>query len=509
MILRGYDDWYIDDEAIDNDGDATVGDSRAADGGDDKDNRVFFATCIPGLEQALAGELVEIGARRVQTEGKSGVRFEGSPVVGLKALVYSRTMHKLMELVASSAVHQPEEGGDDFGYQDDFSRGIRTSRDLYDFVQSAAHAPSLLGDGKGGLLTMSVGTIYSGKPPKELSHTHYTALTVKNAIVDLVRELRDDGERPDVDIVSPDVPLVLFIKARSQFRSRNWRDEREEEVDIVADVDLYRCLHSGGSLHKRGYRVDDSGDATAPIHRAAMKESLAAGLLLEAGWGKLINDARGNGRGAVLLDPMTGSATFPVEAALIAGDVAPALVRIASWRGRGPNPNARPSCLKWKDFASEESWNELLEGATRRAKAGLQWAQSETAGGRPNVNILCNERNPGAADLAASSIKKAGVNSMISLVQGDCIDWHLEDGEVIEGRTMVVSNPPWGIRLTEDIDESWVNLREFLRREAGGTEAWILSGNSGRWCGCGLRTAKQFTNLFSNVEKNRNFLPQH
>lgn len=299
---------------------------------------------------------------------------------------------------------------------------------------------------------------------------------MKNSIVDLVRDLRDDGERPDVDIVCPDVPLILFVNARRQFRSRNWETE-DSDVDIAADVDLYRCLHSSGSLHKRGYRADDSGDATAPIHRAAMKESLAAGLLLEAGWGKLVNDARGNGRGAVLLDPMTGSATFPVEAALIAGDVAPALVRIASWRGRGPNPHASPSFLKWKDFTSEETWNELIARATQRAKVGLQWAQSETVGGCPSVKILCNEQNPGAADLAASSIKKAGVSNIISLHRGDCIDWHLEDDEVIEGRTMVVSNPPWGIRLTEEIDTSWVNLREFLRREAGGTEAWILSGN--------------------------------
>lgn len=164
VVLRSYDDWYIEDEAI-GDG-ATLGDSRESadgdEGKDNKDNRVYFATCIPGLEQALAGELVEIGAKRVQAEGRSGVRFEGSPLVGLKALVYSRTMHKLLELVASSAVHQPD-SGDDYGYQD-FSRGIRTSRDLYDFVQSNVHVPSLLGDGKGGLLTMSVGTIYSGRP---------------------------------------------------------------------------------------------------------------------------------------------------------------------------------------------------------------------------------------------------------------------------------------------------------------------------------------------------------
>jgi putative N6-adenine-specific DNA methylase len=78
--------------------------------------------------------------------------------------------------------------------------------------------------------------------------------------------------------------------------------------------------------------------------------------------------------------------------------------------------------------------------------------------------------------LAKSSIKNSGAGSVISLNEGDCIDWDLED-KVIPGRTIFVCNPPWGVRLTEDIDNSWVSLREFLRREASGAEAWVLSGN--------------------------------
>jgi len=268
-------------------------------------------------------------------------------------------------------------------------------------------------------------------------------------------------------------------------------------------------------LHRRGYRsgngnldsdwgdeeIDRQGEreannrnrrsqnasVKAPIHKAAMKESLAAGLLLEAGWDKLIHAARGDGKGAVLVDPMTGSGTLPTEAALIACDMAPGLLRIAAWRGdQGRNnPHRSPPCVRWKDFSSNvEVWDELVADATQRAKTGMKWARSSSESGQKNVKILGNEKNPRAFSLAQSSVRTAGVGAMVSLSEGDCVDWDLGGGDattnnrdVIEGRTMFVCNPPWGLRLTEDIDESWVSLREFLRLEAGGCESWVLSGN--------------------------------
>jgi len=405
-----------------------------------------------------------------------------------------------MERIASTATYFDEEGGG----------GPIEDRDgLYNFVRSSVHAPSLLGDGNNGLLTISVRTVYSrgsGSCPRELCHGHYTALTVKNALVDAVRDMREDGTRPDVDVEDADVPLVVTVGG--------WEGQ-------VADVDLYRTLHAGGSLHRRGYRriVDSTSDndwdndggsdrrggrggggdqeemrGGGPIHRAAMKESLAAGLLLSAGWDKLIAAARSDGKGAVLIDPMMGSATLPTEAALIACDVAPGLVRIASNGGGGGknNPHRFPPAMRWKDFCDEETWKDLLSDAARRAKDGMEWARSSPSDGSggSNVAIYGNEMNPRAFELARACVTNAGVGAIVSLQKGDCLDWdlgggnHGEDDEdrptdraVVEGRTMFACNPPWGLRLTEDIDESWVSLREFLRREGPGAEAWVLSGN--------------------------------
>jgi putative N6-adenine-specific DNA methylase len=507
-----HDDWYIDDDVNDGGNEHsdlsrenifanTDRDSRyerqdlpkevSPINNADKDIRFYFATCIPGLHEVLANELISFGASNVETQGTSGVSFEGSPKVGLKTILWCRTAHKVMELIASSS-----DGGN--GYENDYSEGIRTSNDLYQFTKSAIHTPSLLGNGAGGLLTLSVSTTYTSKVPKELCHSHYSALTVKNSLVDAVRELRDDGERPDVDVIDADVPLVVVIRGRriDNGRRTDWRQrdrnqhyaanfEAEEEQTLVADVDIYRCLHAGGSAHRRGYRKmpsEDSGDAV--IHRAAMKESLAAGLLLQAGWDKLVNAARGDGKGAVLIDPMTGSATLPVEAALIACDMAPGLSRIASWRSGGDgsrNPHRYPPAIRWKDFSDLETWDKLLNDAKSRAMAGMKFASSMMGNGQNNVSIYCNEKNPGAALLAISSIKNAGVSRIVSLSEGDCIDWNLENGGgiscAIPSRTIFVANPPWGKRLSQDIDDSWVNLREFIRQEASGCEVWVLSGN--------------------------------
>ena len=491
----GHDDWYIndDDDVVVNNEDNEHLDlprdrSYAKDNkinNADEDIRFYFATCIPGLQEVLAAELIGLGASHVETQGSSGVRFEGNPTVGLKTILWCRTAHKVMELIASST-----DGVYDF--ESDYSEGIRSSNDLYQFCKSSIHTPSLLGDGSGGLLTLSVSTIYAAKVPKELCHSHYTALTVKNALVDSVRELRDDGERPDVDVYDADVPLVAVIRGRrlDNGRRRDWRQrdrnqhyeanfQAEEEENLVADVDIYRCLHSGGSAHRRGYRKMSSEDSDdAVIHRAAMKESLAAGLLLQAGWDKLVNAARGDGKGAVLIDPMAGSATLPVEAALIACDMAPGLSRIASWRsGDGTrNPHRYPPAIRWKSFSDVETWDKLLNDAKSRAMAGMKFADSSMGNGQKNVSIYCNEKNPGAAQLARSSIKNAGVSRIVSLSEGDCIDWNL-DSCTIPSRTIFVSNPPWGKRLSEDIDNSWVNLREFIRREGIGCEVWVLSGN--------------------------------
>jgi len=430
----------------------------------------YFATCVPGLENVLASELTALGASNVETSGNAGVSFTNSPTdtfdIGLRALLWLRTAHRVMELITSTiptGLDQYDNGEQCYIYDSD---------ELYNFIRSTVQVQSLLGNGRGGLLTLNVRATANGRLPKELCHTHYTSLSVKNALVDAVRDLRDDGIRPDVDLDDADVPLVVVLRGRDGKR---------------ADVSLYRVLHSGGSLHRRGYRGGDGTEEGGVVHKAALKESLGAGLLLEAGWDKLCAAAKEDGLPAVLIDPMCGSATLPVEAALIAADIAPGLIRIRSQAKRGRdnfNPHQMPPAIRWKDSDAEE-WKYLLTEATNRAKSGLKWMKSDstTFPGRKNCEIYANEFNSRAADLACGCISTAGLSESIKLNEGDCLDWDLGgEGEKderipVEGRTIVVANPPWGKRLSDDIEESWESLKTFLRRECDGIEAWILSGN--------------------------------
>ena len=279
-------------------------------------------------------------------------------------------------------------------------------------------------------------------------------------------------------------------------------DRHSQKANKYSLQDIYRCLHSSGSLHRRGYRSSADDYDTTPIHRAAMKESLAAGLLLEAGWDKLISAAKIDGLKAVLIDPMTGSSTLPTEAAMIACDMAPGLSRIATYTGSGRNPHTVPPAVRWKeeDFNNKHVWNELLNEAASRAKNGVTWAKS-------NVVIQCNEKNDRAVKLAASSIKNLGViGSIISLNEGDCLNWTLNE-VVIPGRTIFVCNPPWGVRLTDDIDASWVSLREFLRREASGSEAWVLSGNKDLTKILRMRTSRKV--VVKTADENLRWLQYH
>ena len=436
----------------------------------DRSFKQYFATCVPGLENVLASELTALGAHNVETSGNAGVSFTNSPTdtfdIGLRSLLWLRTAHRVMELITSTmptGLDQYDNGEQCYVYDSD---------ELYNFIRSTVHVQSLLGNGRGGLLTLNVRATANGRLPKELCHTHFSSLQVKNALVDAVRDLRDDGTRPDVDLDDADVPLVVVLRGRDGKK---------------ADVSLYRVLHSGGSLHRRGYRGGDGADESGVVHKAALKESLGAGLLLEAGWDKLCAAAKEDGLPAILVDPMCGSATLPVEAALIAADIAPGLMRIRSQakRGRDFNPHQMPPAIRWRDGDVDE-WKSLLAEATTRAKAGLAWmtSDSSTYPGRKNCEIYANEYNSRAADLAYGCISKAGFSGSIEMNEGDCLDWDLggeseesADRIPVEGRTIVVANPPWGKRLSEDIEQSWESLKTFLRRECDGVEAWILSGN--------------------------------
>src|SRR5579885_888429 len=137
----------------------------------------------------------------------------------------------------------------------------------------------------------------------QITHTHFGSLKTKDAICDQLRSVQ--GERPSVDPVSPDLRVNVYV--------------HEDQATVSIDL-------SGESLHRRGYREEQ--------REAPMKENLAAAILAIAGWAELARE------GGALIDPMCGSGTLPIEAAMVAANRAPGLGRpkwgFEGWLGHVP-----------------------------------------------------------------------------------------------------------------------------------------------------------------------------
>lgn len=242
---------------------------------------------------------------------------------------------------------------------------------------------------------------------EQLRHSKYAALVVKDAIVDQFRE--HSGKRPDVDRLRPDLPLKLVVQGR--------------------EASLWRNL-SGASLHKRGYR-----DIQV---KSPLNEAIAAGLLQLSGWD----------RNSALADPMCGSGTFVIEAAMLAADRAPGLMR------------DQFAFETWPDF-DESLFAELRREAAARARDRLDFV------------IQGADHHAGALDLAKRGARLAGVSALVRFEHCRARDWT----PAVAPRH-IVTNPPYGERLGSDseVAASWQELGNFLHR-CGGAHAWVLSGN--------------------------------
>ena len=262
----------------------------------------YFATCIPGLEEILASELQhkDVGAHNIHIH-RAGVSFTENEIddfssdqndlirkVGLRALMWCRVPHMILERVLVQNIDDEEGAVAMIPEADDI---VYDKEQLYAFIHDHVDVEStfLMSD---VMPTLSCRCIMqrSHELPEDLTHSHYTALTVKNAIVDKCRDMSPSGERPDVDTVNADVPFVIVLRGSIDNSRRN----------PAAEVTLYKSLSGSRSMHRRGYRQNMS------VHKAAMKESMASALLLAAGWDKLVNAAKNDGKPAVLIDPMMG-----------------------------------------------------------------------------------------------------------------------------------------------------------------------------------------------------------
>jgi 23S rRNA (guanine2445-N2)-methyltransferase / 23S rRNA (guanine2069-N7)-methyltransferase len=268
-----------------------------------------------------------------------------------------------------------------------------------------------------------------------LTHTQFIALKAKDAVVDHYRDLY--AQRPDVDTESPDWRLNLHL----------YRDQ------LVVSLDL-----SGTSLHKRGYRIEGG--------KAPLKENLAAALLQRAGWPEIAT------QGGALLDPMCGSGTLVLEAALMAGDCAPGLLR------------EHFGFLTWKQH-DPEMWNALRRQAQERRKTGL--AQLPPLYGF--------DRDPRAVAAAEANAVRAGLSDVVEFRrQGlDQLSLHDLPESAAKPVGLIITNPPYGERMgeVEVLRELYRHLGERLRAEFNGWKAAVFTGTPDLGPEIGLRARRK------------------
>lgn len=250
---------------------------------------------------------------------------------------------------------------------------------------------------------------------RAIKHTNFGALRVKDAIVDQLRERT--GERPSVARERPDVRINAYLQ-RNRLR---------------LSLDL-----SGESLHRRGYR---EAGAAAPL-----KENLAAALLLQADWPAVARE------GGAFVDPMCGSATLPIEAAMMAADIAPGLQRtyygFYGWRGHRP-----------------ELWTELVDEALERRETGL----------RQLPPVIGYDSHPAAIRAALDNVKRADLTGHVHIERRDLRDAR----PATTARGLVLVNPPYGERIGEhsELIELYRVLGEAARKAFPGWRLSVFTGN--------------------------------
>ncbi len=266
-----------------------------------------------------------------------------------------------------------------------------------------------------------------------IRNTQYGAQKVKDAVVD---RLRGQGTvRPSVDAKDPDITVSARV--------------HRGELHVAIDL-------SGDSLHMRGYRTEKG---IAPV-----RENLASALLMRAGWPEIAGN-RGD-----FIDPMCGSGTLLIEAALMALDQAPGRLRqrfgFERWLGHQP-----------------ELWLELRQEAERRAWEGRQGEIPRFTGYDQDSRVIAT---------AWRNIARAGLEGVIHVESRAVEDFH-RDGQWAQSGLVLV-NPPYGERLSErkQLGGLYRALGEAVRKHLPGWRLGVFTGAPELGHAIGLRSHKQY-----------------
>ena len=263
---------------------------------------------------------------------------------------------------------------------------------------------------------------------EEFRHSKFVAYKVKDAIVDYFKDL--NGKRPSVRINKPDVLLNIHIA--------------QNKCTLSLDS-------SGESLHRRGYRQE--------AVEAPLNEVLAAGMILMTGWHGQCD----------LIDPMCGSGTIPIEAALIARNIAPGVFR------------KEFAFERWKDFDQEMFDNIYNDDSQEREF---------------DHKIFGYDNNPQAHEIAINNVKAAGLSKEIILKLQP-----FQQFEKPKEKSVIVMNPPYGERIsTRDLLGLYQMIGERLKHAFTDQDAWILSYREECFDQIGLKPSRKIPLFNGSLE---------
>lgn len=348
----------------------------------------LVVTCADGLEEALQHELSALGLTDVRRE-RGVLHVPASLEQAYRICLWSRVASRVLLPLFEARGDTPD--------------------DLYAAALAQDWAAVL---DPAGTIAVQATTARGVK-----AHTQYLALKLKDAVVDHCRERH--GVRPDVDTEHPDVRLQVHMMP--------------DRFSVSLDL-------SGDSLHRRGYRV--------AMTEAPLKETLAAALLINAGWPQAALPA--------LLDPMCGSGTFLIEAAWMVADIAPGLMR------------DHYGFLGWKRH-DPALWQQVYQEALQRREA---------ARGKAFPPLLGFDASPDAIEATRRNARAAGVVHLLTLETRPLSD--LPSASLPAGNAgLMICNPPYGERLGEKgaVRDLYRALGRLSSQVLGGWQACVLASD--------------------------------
>jgi len=298
---------------------------------------------------------------------------------------------------------------------------VINENDLYNKVNAIPWENYLKSDG-----SLAVGATLNGDT---FTHSQYVSLKTKDAIVDRFRD--QTGERPNVDLRFPDLKIDIHI------------DRHFCTVSLDS---------SGESLHKRGYKIATN---IAPIN-----EVLAAGLIMLSGW-----DGQSD-----FMDPMCGSGTVLIEAAMIACNIPPNLMRNEFGFER------------WEDWDVDlfEKIEESLLSKTRDF----------------HHKIMGFDKSPSAVEKATQNVENAKLEDFIYIKHEDFFKTQKGGEEHLH----MVFNPPYGERLDIEMETFYSSIGSTLKHKYPGTNAWMISSNLEALKHVGLRPSRKIKLFNAKLE---------